>query len=43
MKVNKWFKIVPSIENKNVVYFEFEDGLRLIVKEGKYDGWYVCK
>lgn len=42
-KENKWFKIIRSAEDESVCYFEFKDGLRLIIRNGKYDGWYVCQ
>lgn len=35
-------KIVISCEDSSVHYLDFEDGLRLIFREGKYVGWYVC-
>ncbi len=40
-KANKWFKVIRSAEDKNVCYFEFKDGLRIILRNGRYDGWYV--
>ena len=41
-KENKWFKVIRSAEDKNVCYFEFKDGLRIILRDGHYDGWYVA-
>ena len=38
----KWFKVIRSAEDKNVCYFEFKDGLRIILRNGRYDGWYVA-
>ena len=35
-------KITRSCEDENTVYITFPDGLRVIVHEGKYVGWYVC-
>jgi hypothetical protein len=32
-----------SCEDENTLYFTFPDGLRLIIRNGEYDGWYVCK
>ena len=32
-----------SCEDVNTKYLEFPDGLRLIFREGKYVGWYVCE
>lgn len=32
-----------SCEDPNTEYINFPDGLRLIIREGKYAGWYVCK
>lgn len=34
-------KVIQSAEDKNTVYWEFPDGLRLIFREGKYVGWYL--
>lgn len=31
-----------SCEDPNTLYFEFPDGLRLIFRDGEYDGWYVA-
>lgn len=49
----KWFRkkkriklgcvVTTSCEDENTMYFTFPDGLRLIIREGKYAGWYVCK
>ena len=35
-------KKIVSCEDVNTKYLEFPDGLRLIFREGKYAGWYVC-
>jgi len=35
--------VSQSCEDKNTTYVTFPDGLRLIIREGKYVGWYVCK
>lgn len=35
--------IKKSCEDKNTTYVTFPDGLRLILRDGKYAGWYVCK
>lgn len=35
-------KKIVSYEDVNTKYLEFPDGLRLIFREGKYVGWYVC-
>lgn len=35
--------IKQSCEDKNTTYITFPDGLRLILRDGKYDGWYLCK
>ena len=32
-----------SCEDPNTEYITFPYGLRLIIREGKYAGWYVCK
>ena len=33
---------VDSCEDPNTVYVEFPDGLRLIIRDGKYEGHYVA-
>ena len=35
-------KKIVSCEDVNTKYLAFPDGLRLIFREGKYVGWYVC-
>lgn len=35
--------LTTSCEDENTMYFTFPDGLRLIIRNGEYDGWYVCK
>ncbi|MBR4308574.1 MAG: DUF551 domain-containing protein [Oscillospiraceae bacterium] len=40
---NSMFKVFASCEDSSVNYVEFPDGLRLIFREGKYVGWYVCE
>lgn len=35
-------KKIVSCEGEKVFYMELPDGLRLIIREGKYVGWYVC-
>ena len=35
-------KAIRSCEDPNTVYVEFPDGLRLIIRDGKYDGHYVA-
>lgn len=47
-----WFKkkkriklgceVTTSCEDENTMYFTFPDGLRLIIRNGEYVGWYVC-
>ena len=34
-------KIIQSCEDPNTVYHETRDGLRLIFRDGEYDGWYA--
>lgn len=34
-------KLSTSCEDSNKQYLTFPDGLRLIVDDGKYVGWYV--
>lgn len=36
------FKVIESCEDDMKSYIETSDGLRLIFREGKYVGWYVC-
>ena len=36
-------KKIVSCEDASTKYLEFPDGLRLIFREGKYVGWYVCE
>lgn len=36
-------EVASSCEDPNTEYITFPDGLRLIIREGKYAGWYVCK
>ena len=35
--------ITTSCEDKNTTYITFPDSLRLIIRNGEYDGWYVCE
>ena len=35
-------KAITSCEDPNTVYVEFPDGLRLIIRGGKYEGHYVA-
>ena len=34
--------VTTSCEDPNTLYFTFPDGLRLIIRNGEYAGWYVC-
>ena len=34
-------RVSTSCEDPNTTYLTFPDGLRLIVNDGKYVGWYV--
>ncbi len=31
-----------SCEDENTKYITYPDGLRLIIRNGEYVGWYVC-
>lgn len=33
--------VTPSCENNETRYIDFHDGLRLVVREGEYAGWYL--
>ena len=35
------YRIIQSCENPNTKYHETRDGLRLIFRDGVYDGWYA--
>lgn len=35
--------VEKSCEDNNKVYITFPDGLRLIIENGEYAGWYICK
>lgn len=35
-------KIEKSCEDKRKVYITFSDGLRLVLENGEYVGWYFC-
>lgn len=35
-------RLIDSCEDPNTQYIEFPDGLRLIIRGGKYDGHYVA-
>jgi hypothetical protein len=35
--------VEKSCEDKNKVYITFPDGLRLIIENGEYVGWYICR
>lgn len=41
-KVRIVTEITTSCEDKNKTYVTFHDGLRLIIENGEYVGWYVC-
>lgn len=34
-------KMIESCEDPNTLYMEMPDGLRLVIREGKYVGWYL--
>ena len=36
------FRVIRSAEDPNTVYIEAPDGLRVIFRNGIYDGWYVA-
>ena len=36
-------EVTTSCEDPNTEYITFPDGLRLIIREGVYAGWYVCR
>ena len=35
-------RVIDSCEDPRTQYIEFPDGLRLIIRDGKYDGHYVA-
>lgn len=34
-------KMIESCEDPSTIYMELPDGLRLIIRDGKYVGWYL--
>lgn len=36
-------EVTTSCEDENTEYITFPDGLRLIIRNGEYDVWYVCE
>lgn len=39
-KEKKMFKFIQSCEESNVFYLETIGGIRAIIRDGEYDGWY---
>ena len=35
------FEVICSCEDPSVKYLEMPDGLRLILRDGQYVGWYL--
>lgn len=34
--------VTTSCEDSSKIYITFVDGLRIILENGQYAGWYVC-